>query len=131
MLYQGEMKKRERDHGFVYIGIVPSDQGFFVKVGSTNHPERRAMKYATHCPGGLQGMYASRCKSRAAAFAQENILRSFVRGQAGTSKAGGEWTHVPRDCLERIFTAMERGIGEVFQIDASSWASAPARVLWN
>lgn len=104
---------------FVYLGLVPADgDAFFVKVGKTNHPEKREKGYATHIPGGLQSMHAVEVKSASAAFAAESRMIARIRRLPYASWPGGEWTRVSGDSLAQVFEWLSE-CGEPFRVDCA------------
>lgn len=101
---------------YVYLGLMAAEGGaFFVKVGKTNHPEQREMKYATHCPGGLQSMHAVELESEAAAFAAESRIIAKLRRLPFASWPGGEWTKVAGETLDQVFAALTE-FGEPYRV---------------
>lgn len=95
--------KRWRGASFVYLLFCEEIGGIIhVKIGKTNHPEKRLAAYRTHCPLPLQSLYASELKSEAAALEAENaMLRrlSYLHG-------AGEWRKL--NCgrqVEEVFAA--------------------------
>lgn len=102
---------------FVYIGLIAArDAGFHLKVGKTNHPEKRAKQYATHCPGGLGSMHASCVASEAAAFAAESALIARIAVMPFARRIGPEWFWVPSDALDQAFSWMIELAGEPVSI---------------
>lgn len=102
---------------YVYLGLASFEgDRFYVKVGKTDHPERRVKTYQTHCPGGLDSMHAVEVKSQAAAFAAEAKLLSRIGALPGARFVGGEWVLVPSGSLESVFEAMTSLVGEPFRV---------------
>jgi len=104
---------------YVYIGLKEGPRnGFYVKVGKSNNPEKRMVAYWTHCPGGLLSMYAAPCASEAAAFASENRLFSAINGIRGAWHEAGEWLYVPSESLDAVFDVFSELIGRPERVTA-------------
>ena len=98
---------------FVYLGLVSfGATEMFVKVGKTDHPEKRVKAYQTHCPGGLSSMYATEVASNAAAYAAEARLLSAIGRIDGAAFVGGEWVKIPSHALEVAFDLLIQLVGE-------------------
>lgn len=107
------MKKRS----FVYLGLW--DMGLdhlFVKIGKSDHPERRARAYNTHCPCGLTSMYAAEVSSPRNAYATEYRLMLAMRDVPNVSTAGGEWFKVSHSDLDSVFDQFIKIAGEPFKV---------------
>lgn len=105
---------------FVYLGLMPAEgDSFFVKVGKTNHPERREKQYATHCPGGLSSMHAVELASEGVALATEAKIRRRMFRMAFVVPVGGEWFRVAGEGLSGVFDVLIEEAGEPFDIPMS------------
>lgn len=118
-----------RKPSFVYIGLLDLHApDIFVKVGKTDHPEKRAQDYATHCPGGLTSMYVAKLGSVGRAFATECRLLQAIQSLPVVTGRRGEWFRVPREGLDDVFSTFVEIAGEPESVPvdrgfaAASWS---------
>lgn len=103
-------KKTWRGVSYVYLLFCEEIGGLIhVKIGKSNHPERRITAYKTHCPPPLRSFYVCELKSEALAFEKE---RDMQRRLSYLPRLG-EWRVL--NCgrqVEEVFAAASDILGE-------------------
>lgn len=115
---------------FVYLGLVAeAGGGFFIKIGKTNHPEKRSKSYQTHCPGGLDSMHAAEVASEKVVFSVESRLLTLIGSLPSARYIGGEWVKISGAELDNVFGLFIELAGEPKPITlergrrVTNWAS--------
>lgn len=88
---------------YVYLLFCEEVAGLIhVKIGKSNHPEKRITAYKTHCPLALQSFYTCELKSEVVAFEKEREMQRRLSYLVGR----GEWRVL--NCgrqVEEVFAA--------------------------
>jgi hypothetical protein len=110
-------KKERRRGSFVYVGFVNfGEDALFVKVGKSDHPERRARRYNTHCPGGFASMYAARVPDGRNPFSLEYQVLWAIRKIPGAEMGGGEWVKIYPGALDSVFESLVSIVGDPYRV---------------
>jgi len=88
------IKNHDKRRAFIYLVFTESvGDTSFVKVGMSNHPEKRVMSYATACPLRIRKFFLAEYIGRNKAFgAEQSILRKL-----GGLRYKGEWARIQGD----------------------------------
>lgn len=84
----------ERRHSFIYLILTEEVAGFqYVKVGMSDHPEKRVTSHATSCPLSIISFHTAEFIGRANAYrAEKTILRKLAH-----LHCKGEWLRAEKD----------------------------------
>lgn len=91
---------------FLYVAVCTIGESVMVKVGVSDHPERRFFSLQTHCPLPIQSLYVSEMRDRATAFAAEHEAHRRLSAY----RTRGEWFQFHPKALDTMFAEVQGAV---------------------
>lgn len=90
----------------MYVAICSIGDKALVKVGISDHPERRFQNLQTGCPVPIQSLYAAELRNRETAFAAEHEAHRRL----SRHRTQGEWFQFVQSGLDAMFAEVDAAV---------------------